>query len=70
MFRGEVINKNDEDYDPVPTSYFLCDLIGHDYDYDYEEGLGAAVTDGSGYFAALCVEEDFGCNRWEHEQDD
>ncbi len=26
---------------------------------------GALVADGSGYFAALCVAEDFGCIRWE-----
>jgi hypothetical protein len=28
-------------------------------------GLGAFVTDASGYFAALCVEADFGCNKWQ-----
>lgn len=24
----------------------------------------AGVTDGSGYHAAFCVSEDFGCNQW------
>jgi hypothetical protein len=68
-FRGEAIEAPDEDYNYVPTSYFLCDRIKH---FGMKSGLargekldGAGVADGSGYFAALCVANDFGCNRWE-----
>ena len=51
-----------------PTTYFLCHLIEHLNTYrpeEYRPGLGAGAVDGSGYHAALCVENDFGCNRWE-----
>ena len=27
----------------------------------------AYVVDGSGYYAALCVSEDFGCSQWAQE---
>ena len=46
---SEVIIADEEDY---PTSY-------------EPPGKKAVVTDGSGYYAALCVEDDFGCNLWE-----
>ncbi len=62
-YRGANIN------DEVPTTFFLCDLIKHnnrmERDLGEAKGEHAAVVDGSGYYAALCVEEDFGCNRWE-----
>ena len=50
---------------PLPTSYFLCKRIKHDKNWKYKQGQGALVTDGSGYYAALCVETDFGCVKWE-----
>ena len=50
-------------------TYHACNLIKfHDtYKGDIKNGDGAVVIDGSGYFAALLVEEDFGCNKWEQE---
>ena len=69
-------NGNYLDSEPVTLSYFLCKRIEMssaiisedrgDYPTNYEEpGKTAVVTDGSGYYAALCVESDFGCNLWE-----
>lgn len=66
-YRGEEIEAYDDEGDDMKTGYFLCDLIKHtngDRPH-YTKGLGAGVKDGSGYYAALCVESDFGCNRWE-----
>lgn len=71
-YRGEPIEHSywDEatDKEVEGSTYFLCDLIKHingEYGAEnYKAGLGAGVKDGSGYFAALCVEEDFGCNKW------
>lgn len=72
-YRGEPITHEwwDEKKDDMVTrqTYFLCALIKHingEYgERDYMPGLGAGVIDGSGYHAALCVESDFGCNRYE-----
>ncbi len=50
----------------LPTGYFLCERIKHDECWKYKKGQLAVVIDGSGYFAALCVEKDFGCVAWEH----
>ena len=71
--RGEAIKTNHAPdgrwmAEPVDTAFFLCDLIKHT-GTESELGLevdktGARVVDGSGYFAALCVADDFGCNRW------
>ncbi len=67
--RGENIVKEgwrDGNYDlDKPTTFFFCTRIQHDDMWCYDKGDGAVVTDGSGYFAALCVEDDFGCNKWE-----
>ena len=62
--RGEPVVANDCDGE-CPTTYFLCDRAKHDEEWKYLPGQGAVVTDGSGYYAALCVENDFGCNLWE-----
>ena len=61
--------------DKMKLSYSLCGKIQmskeiisdqDDYPTNWEEpGSKAVVTDGSGYYAALCVESDFGCNLWE-----
>jgi len=65
-YRGkEVEGQIDEDFNFGPVGYFQCDLINHDSDFKYKKGMHALVVDGSGYHAALCVEDDFGCNRWE-----
>ena len=52
-----------------PTTYFLCGRVQFYYELGYNKRFGpgerALVQDGSGYAAALCVEDDFGCNLWE-----
>ena len=65
-FRGEERTRMDyEKYVEVPQGYFLCERIKHDDESKYAQGQKALVVDGSGYFAALCVEDDFGCTEWE-----
>jgi hypothetical protein len=64
-FRGKPVEYKGWSEDEKPTSYFLCDRIKHDTEWAYLAGQGALVEDGSGYHAALCVEDDFGCNKWE-----
>lgn len=78
-FKGDNISYSDEDtFKLVATRFFLCKLVehnggaaaGHTEFMTAEtaksaEGKGAFVVDGSGYFAALCVEEDFACSKWE-----
>ena len=54
----------------VPEAYALCGRIKMTESYGRTEvtpanGHKAAVVDGSGYYAALCVTTDFGCNMWE-----
>lgn len=49
-----------------PTTFFLCALIKHCPGHIAEKkGECAMVIDGSDYYAALCVEDEFGCNKWE-----
>ena len=62
-FRGDPV----QGADYKPSTYFLCARIkeGGRLWYDSSPGKGAFVEDGSGLYAALCVESDFGCNRWE-----
>lgn len=53
--------------DKAPTGYHVCGWIKH-YENNYGDETptaDAVVIDGSGYFAALCVKEEFGCNKWE-----
>ena len=65
-YKGESIKYYDCDiFKEVDTGYSTCKIIEHDNGWRYKRGLGALVTDGSGYFAALCVENNFGCNKWE-----
>jgi hypothetical protein len=64
--RGEELEEFDDDYKPISVGYFMCDRMKlRDQHDDRSKGQGAFVIDGSGYFAALCVEDDFGCNKWE-----
>lgn len=53
------------DYGQIETGYFVCDLIKHLVSEEVKKGLKAFVQDGSDYYAALCVESDFGCIKWE-----
>ena len=47
------------------TGYFFCGRIEYEgRGGEYKKGQGAVVIDDSGYFAALCVETDFGCTAW------
>lgn len=66
-YRGEPIQPEDWDNGGkrAETTYFLCDRIKHDDRWSYMRNQGAVVVDGSGYYAVLCVEDDFGCNKWE-----
>ncbi len=70
-YKGKTITKlgdDKSDWEDIPTSFFLCNRIkhgNHSYGKGNERGEHAQVTDGSGYYAALCVEDDFGCILWE-----
>jgi hypothetical protein len=67
-YKGTPILKYDnETFSDLPTAYFRCDRAEH-VETRYEDaspGKKMFVEDGSGYYAALCVEDDFGCNQWE-----
>lgn len=66
-FKGDPIMTWINDYeDEVSSGYFACQRVKHEkLSTDIASGQGAFVKDGSGYYAALCVEDDFACNRWE-----
>lgn len=51
----------------VGTGYHRCLYVQHaGQDWDLRESTkNAAVIDGSGYFAALTVKDDFGCVNFE-----
>ena len=69
-YRGEPITFWDyEVCDDITTSYFACERIKHDKNFEGYPGLAAKVRDGSGYMARLCVESDFGCSLWEPKED-
>ena len=48
------------------TGFHKCDLINMYEDTIYKDKEKAFVKDGSGYYAALVVSEDFGCINWEN----
>lgn len=53
------------DDDPPPSDYHECLLLKHlNKTRPLETSLPAGVVDGSGYYAAFCVKEEFGCNQW------
>ena len=58
-----------EELDYVPTGYHKCLLIEHGNhcqgELQKEPGHGALAQDYSGAYAALIVESDFGCVKWE-----
>jgi hypothetical protein len=78
-FRGdalEVFGVNEDKQ--LPSGFFACELIKHRAQHyigssDIGEisgeqdakKAGAFLADASGYHAALCVADDFACNRWE-----
>ena len=49
----------------IPTGYHECGLIQHTTGNYHNISKTAFVIDGSGYWAALTVKSDFGCNQWE-----
>jgi len=64
-FLGEEIDKWDcDEGKTVMTGFHQCKRIDHDANWDSNNTVhpdSAVVVDGSGYFAALRVKEDFGC---------
>jgi hypothetical protein len=46
------------------ADYRICGLLAHLNQEPTLPTQPAGVIDGSGYYAALCVREDFGCNQW------
>ena len=60
-------NGADDSWVEIPA-YHVCGLLQHLNGSDHFSDLPtqpAGVIDGSGYYAALCVREDFGCNQWQ-----
>ena len=51
------------------TRLHICGLLKHLNENDASRKAAmtaiAGVVDGSGYHAAFCVSEDFGCNQWQ-----
>lgn len=67
-FFGPSISDEDQAVEELPTKYHRCTLLGHLNDYRRRGNAVervAGVVDGSGYHAALCVTEEFGCNQWQ-----
>lgn len=57
--------EEEDEFSDVPPGYHICQLIEHTAGLRELARGPACLIDGSGYFAALCVREDFGCNQWE-----
>lgn len=66
-FRGDELESYDSKLGrDAKNGSFLCGKIEHDNDPEFRKSSDkATVIDGSGYYAALCVAEDFGCVLWE-----
>lgn len=67
---GKPINSREVDWetgmDAAPSPLHKCELIAHDKAREnYDVKAAAVVRDGSGFFAVLCVQEEFGCNQWQ-----
>jgi hypothetical protein len=58
---GNPVDDNQQDW-RVPDGYHVCRLI-QDLN-DGQQPKPALVIDASGYYAALCVKDEFGCNQW------
>lgn len=64
-YKGDAIEGWDDDMDKYgPTGFFLCTFIEQKIRGE-EAKTKAYVKDGSDYYAALCVDDDFGCTLWE-----
>lgn len=65
-YLGEPIANLDDDFEPIAPIYHKCSWIKFQEDkYQLNESDAiAGVLDGSGYWGALCVRHDFGCNQW------
>jgi hypothetical protein len=51
----------------IPAPYKACGFMEMEWTYGdtpSTNGPIAFVVDGSGFYAALCVSEEFGCNEW------
>jgi hypothetical protein len=67
-FFGKLVPSGDWDDrgDEIPSKFHACQLVKHlKHQDDTEKDNVAVVMDGSGYYAALCVSEEFGCNQWQ-----
>lgn len=62
----EGLDRHDSEGEELPnTRYHQCMLLQHMNGSSQKPLAEAAgVVDGSGYFAVLCVSEEFGCNQW------
>lgn len=65
---GPEIKGSDDDEDVgdslnIPRGYHRCMLIERTAPGHIATEV-AVVVDASGYYAALCVKEEFGCNQW------
>ena len=49
----------------TPTGYHVCDYIKHTDKSLHVVTANAVLQDGSGYWAGLCVRDDFGCVNFE-----
>ncbi len=68
-YKGDEQYVEEDDGDEYQSGYFRCEFIKHDENRRYPNGEGAVVVDGSGYFAALLVEDAFGCVHYKSKAD-
>lgn len=64
---GKEMTRDDfevDEYD-IPSGFHKCERIKHDKNHTLSLKEKAVLIDGSGYFAAIRVKEDFGCQLWE-----
>lgn len=67
------LDPDTDDFVEFESPYRKCELIEMKPEYAEQRKLmpdnpdkpAAYAVDGSGYYAALCVSADFGCNKWE-----
>jgi hypothetical protein len=61
---------DDDPVNYVPTGYHICRLITEHEHMSERTATSppALVVDASGYYAALCITEEFGCNQWAEKQ--
>lgn len=60
-FGDPIEDASDSHY--IPTGYHVCRLIKQGERGEQVDDA-ALVVDASGYYAALCIKEEFGCNQW------